>query len=68
MPEDSQQQGLEKLEQLRTQHRELDKAICKLEIEETADRLKISRLKRQKLQLKDQISYLGNSIIPDIIA
>ena len=57
-----------KLTDLRTQHRDLDDAIDALGTMTAQDSLQIQRLKRQKLQLKDQIVRFENSLIPDIIA
>lgn len=53
---------------LRTEHRDLDDAIHALEVRGTADMLTIRRLKKQKLNLKDQIASLEDRITPDIIA
>lgn len=53
---------------LRTEHRDLDDAIRALEGTGTADMLTIRRLKKRKLQLKDQIAVLEDRITPDIIA
>ncbi|HSR01011.1 MAG TPA: YdcH family protein [Sphingomicrobium sp.] len=56
------------LETLRSQHRELDERIRVLSSEPTGDQLEIARLKRRKLQLKDQIQRLIDASVPDIIA
>ena len=56
------------LEALKAEHRELDERIRLLLSEPTGDQLEIARLKRRKLQLKDQIQLLVDSSIPDIIA
>ena len=58
----------EKIETIKTQHRILDDQIVALETDPTSDQLKIQRLKRQKLKLKDEISRLETSLLPDIIA
>ena len=57
-----------KLEVLRRQHRDLDEAIIALEQTTRPDQLTLRRLKKQKLGLKDQISRIEDSLIPDIIA
>ncbi len=57
-----------KLTNLRTQHRDLDDAIDALGTMTVQDSLQIQRLKRQKLQLKDQIVRFENTLVPDIIA
>jgi hypothetical protein len=59
---------LEKLAQLREQHRDLDIAISNLEEATAADQLRLRRLKKQKLALKDEIQGLEDQLIPDIIA
>jgi hypothetical protein len=56
------------LEVLKAEHRDLDERIRLLLSEPTGDQLEIARLKRRKLQLKDQIQLLVDSSIPDIIA
>jgi hypothetical protein len=56
------------IEALRTEHRELDERIQLLSSEPTGDQLELARLKRRKLQLKDQIQLMVNSSVPDIIA
>ncbi len=53
---------------LRTEHRRLDEQIQLLSSEATGDQLEIARLKRRKLQLKDQIQRIIDSSVPDIIA
>ena len=56
-----------KLEVLRQEHRDLDMAIDAL-AEKGADQLAVQRLKKKKLQLKDQIAKLQDLVTPDIIA
>ncbi len=57
-----------KLEVLRREHRDLDDAIHALEESGRADQLRIRRLKKQKLHLKDQIAQIEDELTPDIIA
>ena len=59
---------LKKLEDLRSQHRELDDAITKLSKTSHATQVEIQGLKKRKLKLKDQISTFENQLLPDIIA
>lgn len=56
------------LESLKDEHRKLDERIQLLSSEPTGDQLELARLKRRKLQLKDQIQLIINSNVPDIIA
>ena len=53
---------------LKDEHRELDEAIARLSAEIPADNLQIQRLKKRKLALKDLVTKLENSLLPDIIA
>ncbi len=57
-----------KLAQLRQQHRDLDEAIIALEAQAERDQLRLTRLKKRKLGLKDEISRLEDQLLPDIIA
>ena len=54
--------------ELEIEHRDLDDVILSVTAQGDSDQLRLSRLKRRKLALKDQIATLRNSIIPDIIA
>ncbi len=57
-----------RLKELRVQHRDLDVAIAELARNPHADQLRVSRLKKQKLRLKDMISKLESQLIPDLNA
>ncbi len=57
-----------KLQNLLQQHRDLDAAILSLHETGTSDPLQLRRLKKMKLDLKDQILQIENILIPDIIA
>ena len=54
--------------ELKVEHRDLDDAIEHLVATGTFEELKIKRLKKRKLQLKDDIARLENVLIPDILA
>ncbi len=56
------------LMQLRQEHRRLDEDIRRFESSGAVDMLHITRLKKRKLQLKDQIAWLENRLIPDLDA
>lgn len=56
-----------RLEILRVEHRDLDAAIAALS-ENPTDQLRVARMKKRKLLLKDQILQLEDALIPDIIA
>ncbi len=59
---------MKRLTELRQQHRALDEDIHRFEASGTVDMLHIKRLKKRKLQLKDQIAWLENRLIPDLDA
>jgi hypothetical protein len=56
------------LARLQQEHRDLDAAIEALHQSPAPDLLRLQRLKKRKLQLRDRISYLEDQITPDIIA
>ena len=57
-----------KLKNLYLEHSDLHEAIKNLTKEPTFDQLRLQRLKKRKLSLKDQIQKTENSLLPDIIA
>ncbi|MEO5972218.1 MAG: DUF465 domain-containing protein [Sphingomicrobium sp.] len=57
-----------RLPELKAEHRRLDEEITALLAAGTADQLELTRLKKRKLRLKDQIQMLADRAIPDIIA
>lgn len=57
-----------RLIELKVEHRDLDDAIEHLIATGTFEELKIKRMKKRKLQLKDDIARLENTLIPDILA
>ena len=57
-----------RLELLRMEHRDLDAAIAALGAGGISDQLQLARLKKRKLRLRDEIAYLEDQLIPDIIA
>jgi hypothetical protein len=58
---------LRRLHELRSEHRDLDTVIARLE-GSIADQLQTQRLKKRKLKLKDEIAWLEGRLVPDIIA
>ena len=56
------------LAELKTEHRDLDDVISRVSDELPFDQLRLQRLKKRKLSLKDEIAKLENMLIPDIIA
>ncbi|MBP6014240.1 MAG: YdcH family protein [Alphaproteobacteria bacterium] len=67
-PEAADKATLTKLAQLRQEHRDLDQAIEALRGAGPVDQLQLTRLKKRKLMLRDQIAKLEDDIVPDIIA
>ncbi len=59
---------LVRLNELRRQHRALDEDIRALSESPAGDQLRLRRLKKQKLQLKDEIARVEDRLYPDIIA
>jgi hypothetical protein len=56
------------LEELRSEHRDLDDVIRRLADGGPFDQLQVQRLKKRKLVLKDQIALIESKLLPDIIA
>jgi hypothetical protein len=57
-----------KLKELRIEHRDLDDVIDRLGHDPSVDQLELRRLKKRKLLLKDEITRLESSLIPDLNA
>ena len=57
-----------KLESLLEEHSDLDDTISRLNEMVPFDQIKLQRLKKRKLTLKDEIKNLQSLILPDIIA
>ena len=60
--------NIERLRQLRIEHRDLDDIIARLSMDFNADEIQMKRLKKRKLLLKDQITRLESKLIPDLNA
>lgn len=54
--------------ELREEHRDLDEAIARLVTDPSVDQLRLRRMKKRKLKLKDWIAQLESELIPDIDA
>jgi hypothetical protein len=54
--------------ELQVEHRDLDQIIARLSLEPIRDELQLRRLKKRKLQLKDQMTFLQIQLVPDIPA
>ncbi len=58
----------QRLHELILEHRDLDDVITRLSQDPFIDQLQLRRMKKRKLQLKDQITILRSRLIPDIEA
>jgi len=57
-----------RLEELRSEHRDLDDVIGRISEEAPFNQLQVQRLKKRKLQLKDEMAKIESLLLPDIIA
>ena len=57
-----------RLKQLRIEHQDLDQVISRLAEDPYVDQIMLRRLKKRKLMIKDMITYLESSRIPDLNA
>jgi len=53
------------LDDLKDQHRQLDEEIRQIQLAGAVDEMLVARLKKRKLQLRDQIMTLEVEIYPD---
>jgi hypothetical protein len=59
---------MQKLRELRIEHRDLDDVIARLSLDLYVNELQLKRLKKRKLLIKDQIARLESELIPDLNA
>lgn len=57
-----------RLVELKTEHRDLDLLINRLAADQGIDQLTLTRMKKRKLRLKDEIAWIENKLIPDLDA
>ncbi len=57
-----------RLASLKVEHADLDAAVVALEAAAHSDQIRIARLKKKKLALRDEIVRLEDRLTPDIIA
>lgn len=60
--------SVERLRNLRVEHRDLDRVIAELAGDPSVDQIMLKRLKKRKLMLKDMITQLESDRIPDLNA
>jgi len=58
----------DELARLQQEHRDLDAAIEALHQSPAPDLLRLQRMKKRKLLLRDRIAFIEDQITPDIIA
>jgi hypothetical protein len=58
----------DRISRLQNEHRTLDEKILSKVRNAQPDQIELQRLKKRKLQLKDQIAALQASLVPDISA
>jgi len=67
-PDENEEELRRELLQLRQEHRDLDAAIAAMIETGASDTIRIQRLKKRKLGLKDRIAAIEDRLLPDIIA
>jgi hypothetical protein len=68
MMQEEQEELQKALEELKIEHRDLDIVLQQLSESAPVDFLRLQRLKKRKLFLKDSISKMESMLLPDIIA
>lgn len=68
MNDEDQGELIAELTKLQQEHRDLDAAIDALHHSPAPDLLRLQRLKKRKLSLRDRIAFIEDQITPDIIA
>ena len=58
----------ERLASLKNEHRDLDDAISALAQRGLPDMLQLQRLKKKKLQIRDEMERIESQLLPNIIA
>ena len=58
----------QRINELRIEHDDLDDAIARLSENPLPDQLRMQRLKKRKLLLKDQLTILERQLDPDVLA
>ena len=65
---DDKDELLDKIDQLRLEHRDLDDVIARLQEQGVVDQLQLRRMKKRKLLIKDIIQRLESKLSPDLDA
>ena len=64
----SEEEMMKLLTRLKKEHRAIDREIKAMSETGVTDMLKMRRMKKVKLAMKDKITFIENQITPDIIA
>ena len=64
----SEEEMMKLLTRLKKEHRAIDREIKAMSETGVTDMLKMRRMKKVKLTMKDKIAFIENQITPDIIA
>jgi hypothetical protein len=67
-PDEEEQELRRELLQVRQEHRDLDAAIAAMVETGASDTIRIQRLKKRKLVLKDRMASIEDRLLPDISA
>lgn len=57
-----------RLVELRTEHRDLNVMIDRLSADSGVDQMSLTRMKKRRLRIKDEIAWLEDKLIPDLNA
>ena len=68
MTREEEQELRQALAALKLEHRQLDEEVRRLTANVEADQLEITRMKKRKLSIKDEILRIEDRLLPDIIA
>ena len=68
LPDEEERAIRRELAELRQEHRDLDVAILALMGSAQPDTIRVQRMKKRKLALKDHVASLEDRLLPDIIA
>lgn len=66
--DDEQEAIRDRLDEMRLEHSDLDHLIDRLVHDHDLDQMRLSRMKKRKLLLKDMIAKLESKLIPDLNA
>lgn len=67
-PEPTEDASRRRLATLRVEHQDLDASVAALIAQPVVDQIRVARLKKKKLALRDEIARLEDQLTPDIIA